>query len=244
MMTESEPTRLGSSHLEDMAAIALLARPNSSVSNFYPVLDEVQRTALRSRLKKISRYNWPATMKEDGQLRHGYTLRQCLRLVVALQLIDGHLPATLAVPIAAHNELATMRVIMNQLQRADPTTSDEDQLAVVALGELWEPVDPRGARAVTLPRIRIIERGALSTLWANQSDLDFPGPRLVIDIGSAAAAVWMWMSARRLMPKAELDRLIDEVGRSADIAGYSGATFKTPLDVSVKNSRVFLSPSS
>jgi hypothetical protein len=228
-MTESEPARLGSSHLEDMAAIALLARPNSGVSNFYPVLDEVQRIALRTRLKKISRYNWPATMKDDGQLRRGYTLRQCLRLVVALQLIDGHLAASIAVPIAAHNELATMRIIVNRLQRADPATSDEDQLAVVALGELWEPVDPPAACAATLPRMRIIERGALSALWANQTDLDFPGQRLVIDIGSAAVAVWTWMTARRLIPRAELNRLVEDVRRSADIAGYSEVIIETTL---------------
>ncbi len=228
-MTESEPTRLGSSHLEDMAAIALLARPNSGVSNFYPVLEEAQRIALRTRLKKISRYNWPATMKDDVQLRRGYTLRQCLRLVVALQLIDGHLAASIAVPIAAHNELATMRIIVQRLHRADPAMSDDDQLAVVALGELWEPVDPPAASAATLPRIRIIERGALSALWAHQTDLDFPGQRLVIDIGSAAAAVWMWMTARRLMPQAELDRLLEEVGRSADLTGYREVTIETTL---------------
>ena len=228
-MNESEPARLGSSHLEDMAAIALLARSNTGVANFYPVLDETQRSALRTRLKKISRYNWPATMKDDGQLRRGYTLRQCLRLVVALQLIDGHLAASIAVPIAAHNELATMRIIAHRLQRADSAISDEDQLAVVALGELWEPVDPPAASAATLPRMRVIERGALPALWAHQTDLDFPGQRLVIDIGSAAMAVWTWMNARRLMPRAELDRLVEDVRQSADLIGYSEVTINSTL---------------
>lgn len=226
MMTESEPARLGSSHLEDMAAIALLARPSAGAPDLYPVLDGAKRIALRTRLKKISRYNWPATIKHDALLRSGYTLRQCFRLVAALQFIDAHLPASMAIPIAANNELAAMRIITNRLRRMDPAASQDDQLAVIALGELWEPVDPPAAGAADLCRVRMVERRALPDIWSAEAELDFPGQRLVVDIGSGAAAVWTWMIARRLMPSTELERLIHDVESSADRSGYSVLAFK------------------
>lgn len=227
-MADSKRARLGSSYLEDMAAIALLARPNASAPNFYPVLNQARRVGLRSRLKKISRYDWPATVKDDALLRRGYTLRQCFRLVVALQLIDAHLAASIAVPIAADNELTTMRIIANRLRRGDQAASEDDPLAVVALGELWEPVDPPAASAATLRRIRVIERGALPALWSNQTNLDFAGPRLVLDFGAAAAAVWMWMKIRRLMPSTELDHFLKDLERSSHVSGYNNTRAETP----------------
>ncbi len=100
-MTDSSIARLPSALLEDLAIIALTARPNLTDINIHPDLGEKPRATLRARLKQISRHDWPATRNDDPQLRRGYTLRQCFRLITALLLIDAQLPPSLAIPIAA-----------------------------------------------------------------------------------------------------------------------------------------------
>ena len=219
-MTDSMPARLSSSYLEDLAVIALTAPRDVREAGTNPALDDGQRARLRSRLKQIGRHDWPASLKEDPLLRRGYTLRQCFRLIVALQLIDAQLPPSTAIPIATNNEMTLLRIIVDRLGNAHAGATARDQLAIVPLGELWEQVDPQQAGAAELPRVRALAREELSALWASETNLAFPGQRLVLDVGTAANSVWSWLQHRRLMPVGELDLLKEAVDADRGAPGY------------------------
>jgi len=219
-MIDSMPARLSSSHLEDMAVVALTAWPARSQIKAYPSLDDVQRARLRSRLKQVGRHDWPASLKEDPLLRRGYTLRQCLRLIVALLLIDAQLPPSTAVPIAANNELTFIRLVLERLRSNEAGPGPSDSIAVVLLGELWEQVDPQGTATAELARVRIIERSALASLWSADAGLDLPGQRLILDVGASGKAAWAWLQHRRLLPAAELDRLAETIDDAAGLPGF------------------------
>lgn len=219
-MTDSLRARLSSSHLEDLALVALTAWPARSEAQAFPTLDDAQRARLRSRLKQIGRHDWPASLKEDPLLRRGYTLRQCFRLVVALLLIDAQLPPSTAVPIAANNELTFIRLILERLRSADSAPAPSDSIAVVLLGELWEQVDPQGAAKAKLGRVRIVQRNALANIWSADAGLDVPGQRLILDVGASGRAVWACLQHRRLLPADELHRLADAIEHAAGLPGF------------------------
>jgi hypothetical protein len=209
-MTESPVARLGSAYLEDMAIIALVARPGHDDIDLHPEVGEQQRTKLRARLKQIGRYGWPASMQSDALIRQGYTLRQCYRIVIVLLLIDAQLPPSVAVPVCVNNEMAFLKAIATRLRRADTSSAPEpsDLIFVIVLGELWEQVDAQAWQDAQPLRVRMLERGRLSECWSSDAGLALPGQRLLIDAGTAAQTVWRWMRARRLMPTTALDDLL------------------------------------
>lgn len=209
-MSDSIVERLGSVHLEDMAIIALTG-PAFETLQHHPELDDDRRARLRSRIKQVSRHDWPANSSEDPLIRRGYTLRQCCRLVVALMLIDAQLAPSHAIAIAKANELALLRLMVAHMAQ-EP--ADEDRVAVVLLGELAELVAEVSWRDAEPNRIRLVERSHLAGLWSTK-DLAHSGQRLPLDVGTAAAAVWRWMVERRLMTGAALDQLAGQLDREA-----------------------------
>ncbi|KQN01456.1 hypothetical protein [Sphingomonas sp. Leaf25] len=197
-MTEVPSERLSSSHLEDLAFIVLSARPDAADFNPYVELNDDARARLRSRLKQLARYDFPSSLSEDKSLRRGYTLRQCCRLTVGLLLLDAHLPASLAVMLARNNEVSFLRAIASRLaadSRGDATP--EDLLSVIVSGELQDTLASPAWIAAESGRVRLVRRDELSQLWAD--DLAGSGARLVVDMATAAGALWTWISSRRLM---------------------------------------------
>jgi len=225
--------RIGSIHLEDMAIIALtgtsLTGPSVDPSGYYPELDDNHRARLRSRIKQISRHDWPANSNEDPLIRRGYTLRQCCRLVVALMLLDAHLAPSLAIAIAKANEPALLRLMVAHMKTraaVNKVAADEDRVAVILLGEIAETAAEIPWRDAEPNRIRLVERSQLSDLWSIK-DLTPPGQRLMLDVGTAAVAIWRWMIERRLMSGAALDHLAGHLDREAG-PGYLKAPGTIP----------------
>lgn len=197
-MTDSSPRRLSSSHLEDLAFIALSASSGRERIDVYPDLSEEMRTRLRSRAKQLSRYDWPSSMKEDPALRRGLTLQQCFRLAVTLLLLDAHLPPSLAVLLARNNERSFLIAMAARLSEPTRQTSGPDDLiAVILPAEIQEALSVTTLEELAIERVRLIRRRDLSAVWT--ADLVGPGARLCIDVGTAAAALWHWLSSRRLM---------------------------------------------
>ncbi|MFK3889785.1 hypothetical protein [Sphingomonas sp. NPDC079357] len=215
-MSDSIVERLGSVHLEDMAIIALTGCAVEPLQ-LYPELGDDRRARLRSRIKQVSRHDWPANTSEDPLIRRGYTLRQCCRLIVALMLIDAHLAPSHAIALAKANEPALLRLMVARMEAhgaANKSTAKNDRVAVVLLGELAELVAERLWRNVESNRVRLIDRSQLADLWSTK-DLPYLGQRLPLDVGTAAAAVWRWMMERRLMTGAALDQLARQLDREA-----------------------------
>lgn len=67
---------------------------------------------LRWRLKQMQRQDWPTTMAEDPLLKRGYTMRQSLRVLGAMALLDAGLGPTLAVAMARDNEHSITAAMM------------------------------------------------------------------------------------------------------------------------------------
>lgn len=215
-MSDSIVERLGSVHLEDMANIAL-TEPAVEPLQLYPELNDDRRARLRSRIKQVSRHDWPANRSEDPLIRRGYTLRQCCRLIVALMLIDAHLAPSHAIALAKANEPALLRLMLARMEAhgaANLSAAKDDRIAVVLLGELAELVAEASWRDVEPNRIRLIERSQLAGLWSTEN-LPCLGQRLPLDVGTAAASVWLWMMERRLMTGAALDQLAGQLDREA-----------------------------
>ena len=208
-MIDPDAQRLSSAHLEDLAYIILSARSDDDRFDLYPHLEDELRGRLRSRIKQLSRYDWPSSLREDPAFRRGYTLRQCCRLAIALLLLDAHLPPSLVVLIAQNNERGFLFAIAERL--ANPTrhsASASDQLAVILPAEIKDALAFPGWADHQPTRVRFILRSDLATAWTG--DLAGPGARLIVDVGTAATALWRWISGRRLM---------DDTARLALVAG-------------------------
>ncbi len=215
----NKSVRLSSAYLEDLAIIAITTPLEAETLSLYPDLHVAKRSKLRARLKQLGRHDWPTSMKEDPELRRGYTLRQCFRLVSALALIDAQLRPGIAVAIAASNELEIMRVIFETIE-AGKVPGKNDRLAVCATGDLYELIDECGFMRAEPNRLRWLQRNTLAELWSAEHDLAHPGPRVVIDIGQTARAAWHWMSERRLIPGDELGALAREIEAQEAEPGY------------------------
>lgn len=219
-MTDPAPPRLSSAYLEDLAHIALSARPDGSHFDAYPPLDDDVRWRLRSRLKQIARYDWPATLREDPALRRGYTLRQCCRLMVTLLLIDTHLPPSIAIALARNNELTILRSIAARL--ADPDRHEAgpgDLMCVVLPGEIRDALLSGDQDQDCRRQMFLIERGQTANLWADPWGA--AGARLVIDVPMSAAAMWRWLAGRRLLDDTARLSLLADVERNAAEPGFS-----------------------
>lgn len=222
-MPDSPAPRLGSTHLEDLAIVALCAAQPRSAPQLHPELDPARRARLRSRLQQIGRHDWPSSLQEDPLLRRGYTLRQCVRLIAALMLIDAHLAPSEAIAIAKANELGVLRAIAPRLGAVhqDVTaTGGEDVMVVVPLGELVSLVAEKDWLAARAQAVRLVRRADLPFLWSGDADLAFAGQRLVLDIGLAAAAAWQWLRARALMPDGAREQLLAEVAAERHKSGF------------------------
>jgi len=220
-MSDPPVQRLGSIHLEDMAIVALTSRAGARTP-VHPDLDEDRRARLRSRLKQIGRHDWPANLQEDPLVRRGYTLRQCLRLVVALMLVDAHLAPSFAIAVARANEGAFIRVMVDHIAAGPDVAATQaatDLVAVLLLGELVELVAEGEWHAAEPQRVRFTKREQLAD---TPSDDDFAhaGQRLTLEIGTVAAAVWRWLLDRRLMTSAALEHLAAELAASDPAHGY------------------------
>lgn len=209
-MTNLDVQRVQSPHLEDLAYVVLSAQRDGTGFSLYPDLTDEMRTRLRSRIKQLSRYDWPSSLRDDPALRRGMTLRQCLRLTVTLLLIDAHLPPSLAVMIARNNELGFLRAAGAAL---DPSTdrdvSASDRVAVILASEIQEALAFPGRADVQEERVRFISRSELKQAWSG--DLAASGARLVIDITAAVTALWRWISERRLMSDIARSDFLTEV---------------------------------
>ncbi|QBM75167.1 hypothetical protein E2E30_04895 [Sphingomonas sp. AAP5] len=218
-MTEPDVPRLSSAYLEDLAYIVLTADPRDTRFDLYPDLTDDVRSRLRSRLKQLARYDWPSSLREDPSLRRGYTLRQCCRLIVALLLIDTHLPPGLAIALIRNNESSFLRAIAARLAEPDRLEAGrKDLMAVLLPGEIRDALpanDPdQDARRV----MYLIERERMADLWADR--LASAGARLVIDVSTAAAAMWRWVSNRRLMDDIGRISLIRDIENASDEPGF------------------------
>ncbi|RSY81994.1 hypothetical protein DAH66_14080 [Sphingomonas koreensis] len=225
-MADRSHHRLSAAHLDDLAIVILTTPPGSDPTATHPELDEDTRARLRTRLKLISRHDWPANMREDPLIRRGYTLRQCFRLMTALLLLDAHVPPSIAIPIARSNELLFLRAIVSRLTSEKPSGAS-DALVVVLLGHLWEWVDVTAATAADPLRVRPIARGDLSTLWASDHDFGPAGQRLVLDIGGAGRTMWRWLQARGVMPEDALTDLLAEIERVSAEPDYQPVRQRT-----------------
>ena len=209
-MNAAQPERLSSSHLEDLSFVVLSARADESGLELYPDLDNDVRARLRSRLKQLARYDFPASMTEDPALRRGYTLRQCCRLMLGLLLLDAYLPPSLVVMLVRNNEVTFLRAIAARLSDPSPHTSaSQDLLAVILAAEIQDALAFTGRVQLERDRVRLIRRSELPLIWSD--DLSGSGTRLVVDISAAAGAMWQWISGRRLMTDAARVALLAEV---------------------------------
>lgn len=215
----SDP-RLASAYLEDLAFIALSARPDPEIFDLYPDIEDTMRTRLRSRIKQLSRYDWPSSLREDPSLKRGCTLRQCYRLVVALLLVDAQLPPALAVMLAQNNEFTFLRAIAARLRDTSALIPDgNDLIAVIVLGEIREALAFPDWLNVEGGRVRLVKRDSLSAAWAG--DLAGPGARLIVDVATAGSAVWRWLNGRRLMSDIARVDLLGELDRRRPEDGYA-----------------------
>lgn len=218
-MTDSLQQRLSSTHLEDLAFILLSACSARDLTDLYPALGDDMRARLRSRVKQLSRYDWPSSMNEDPLLRRGYTLRQCYRLAVTLLLLDAHLPPSLAVQLAKNNERSFLFAIAERL--IDPARlppSPNDLIAVIIPAEIQEALSFPALSHLVVDRVRLIRRTDLAELWSN--DLTGPGARLMVDIGTSALALWHWLSRRRLMDDGARIALLAEINNFRGESGF------------------------
>lgn len=192
--------------------MVLTASSTDAPLNLYPDLDAEVRTRIRARLKQISTYEWPSSRKEDPALRRGYTLHQCCRLAIALQLIDACLPASQAVAFAKRNEADFLTAISKGLDNPDGTTlSPEDPIAVLMPAELQNILPLPGRTDRSLTQMRLIHRKDVSLLWAGE--LAGPGTRLIVDVVTVASTLWCWLSGRRLMTDAARTDLLTEIAQ-------------------------------
>lgn len=215
-MTDSDTQRLPSPHLEDLAFIVLSARGDGEGFSLYPDMSDETRTRLRSRIKQLSRYDWPSSLREDPAFRRGLTLRQCLRLSVTLLLLDAHLPPSLAVMLAQNNELGFLRVAAEALEQ--PAAGTDGTVAVILATEIQEALGFPDRILLEEQRVRFIRRNELAQLWTD--DLAGSGARLIVDIATAATALWRWISERRLMNDLARVELLRDVANASDRAGF------------------------
>ncbi len=217
-MNATNPPRLAASYMEELAYFTLTARADSTALDLYPNISDDARHRLRVRTKQMSRYDWPSHMGEDPALRRGYTLRQCFRLMVVLQMIDAHLPPSLAVRVARNNELGLMDVIAARLNQPERLTATaNDAIAIMLPAEIRDLLSGTGWSNSL--QLQFVARGDLSDLWANS--LDAPGTRLAVDIGAAAASLWRWLSGRRLFDDSARTHFLGEIAALADQPRYA-----------------------
>ncbi len=222
-MTEHDLPRLSSAYLEDLAFIVLSADPDGKRLDPYPDLSDEVRSRLRSRLKQLARYDWPASMREDPALRRGYTLRQCCRLLVVLLLIDTHLPPSLAIALVRNNELNFLRGIAARLIEPDRHEAGHgDLMAVVLPGEIRDALPVADPDQDIRRKVFFVERGRMTDVWGNS--MQAAGARLAIDVPTAAAAMWRWLGNRRLMDDSARLSFIADVERKADEPGFKRVT--------------------
>jgi hypothetical protein len=218
-MIESSVQRLSSVHLEDMAFIALSAIPDDDGAMLHHQISDLSRTRLRSRLKQLSRYDWPSSMAEDGALRRGYTLRQCCRLATALLMLDAYLPPSLAVALARDNERSFLSAIATRLRdTARSFAEGDDPIAVVLPGEIRDATDPADWSCQETGRVRLIRYDDLTAAWSEA--VAGPGTRLLVNPATSMAAVWRWIVDRRLMDDSARQAFLDEIDRYKDAPGF------------------------
>ena len=218
-MIDLPAERLPSSQLEDLAFIILSARADQAEFDLYPDLDSTTRSRLRSRLKQLSRYDFPSSLGNDPALRRGYTLRQCCRLAVALLLLDDYLPPSLIVALVRNNEIGFLRAMMARLTSASPQkATSSDLLAIVLPAEIQDALAIPCWQSAEPERVRFIRRSDLTHLWSG--DLAGSGSRLVVDVATATGALWRWISGRRLMTDVARTALIEELDRTST-TGFS-----------------------
>jgi hypothetical protein len=139
--------------------------------------------------------------------------------MMALLLLDAHLPPSLVVAIAQNNELTVLRAIGKRLEEpARLQSSLDDLVAIVFPAEIQDAVGFPGRDDREAERVELLTRHELMRMWSD--DVPGAGARLVIDVATATAAMWRWMGGRRLLSDTARTGLLAEIDERSSEAGY------------------------
>ncbi len=166
---------------------------------------------LRWRLKQIQRQDWPSTLIEDPSLKRGYTVRQALRVVAAMALVDASQGPTLAVQICRDNENAILAIMHTRTQmRVAGTTAAEPLYGVLSpaiLEVLDGDLNPDGAVRITPVSAHTLAK----ELAADETGR----ARLVLDFGGLAhRALKTWAAAHPGQSRDPIDAMLASAARA------------------------------
>ena len=91
-------------------------------------------------------------------------------------------------------------------------------MAIVLPGEIRDALPAIDPDQDVRRRVYLIERERLASLW--DGPIRAAGARLVIDVSTAAAALWRWLSDRRLMDDSARLALIEDTALRSDEPGF------------------------
>lgn len=129
---------------------------------------------MRWRLKQLQRQDWPATIVEDPHLKRGYTIRQALRILAAMALLDAGFGPTPAVTLARNNENAILAMIFAATGDCKADGRRQTRYGVIRPATLTSPGAPPAD--VIMPRSR-------DSIVRDVDDLASGRAILVIDFG-------------------------------------------------------------
>ncbi|MBX7489763.1 hypothetical protein K3177_14740 [Qipengyuania sp. GH25] len=153
------------------------------------------------RLKQIQRQDWPATIVDDPELRRGYTVKQILRLVAAMAMLDAGLGPTASVSISRDNENTLLAIMQTCIgSRAMPHDTSSPRFGVLQPSLLRANSDQ--SEHLILPMSR---EAICAQLSRNLSER----PIVVVDFGGIAAkAIMAWEASEIPVPRASLDAIL------------------------------------
>ena len=107
-----------------------------------PHLDGTASPDMRWRLKQLQRQDWPATIVGDPYLKRGYTIRQALRILAAMALLDAGFGPTPAVTLARNNENAILAMIFAATGDRKADGRPQPRYGVIRPATLAHPGEP------------------------------------------------------------------------------------------------------
>ncbi|HEV2567951.1 hypothetical protein [Sphingomonas sp.] len=201
------PFRIPGKHLERIATIALLGgasddpdvegkpRTGADWDQLASAVDPESRRLIRERLRTLTSWDWPDSLKSDPMLRSGHTVRQIFRITTLLALLESHLPPMQAVKIARDNEVGFLRAYASRLHpeallRNKGRPHDLEGVLVLSGGALSAAMAPDIAPEAEVARVRLVARGRLGELWSARDPDDAEG-KPTKAARAAAAPKWL-----------------------------------------------------